>query len=101
MIHVGEYRVKCISQPDWYEYDVSHDNLMVQISPSGNHFIKCSIVPVIAASPEGEAPRCYLKWSLCALLKSLLSGQCCVIIVTDIRYILTYECYPLQGSILT
>ena len=48
MIHVGEYRVKCISNPDWYEYDVSHDNLMVQISPSGNHFIKCSIVPVIA-----------------------------------------------------
>ena len=64
MIHVGEYRVKCISNPDWYEYDVSHDNLMVQISLSGNHFIKCSIVPVIAASPEGEAPRWYLKWPL-------------------------------------
>ena len=55
---------KCINNPDWYEYDVSHDNLMVQISPSGNHFIKCSIVPVIAASPEGEAPRWYLKWPL-------------------------------------
>ena len=55
---------KCINNPDWYEYDVSHDNLMVQISPSGNHFIKCSIVPVIAASAEREAPRCYLKWPL-------------------------------------
>lgn len=47
--------IKCINNPDWYEYDVSHDNLMVQISPSGNHFIKCSIVPVIAASAERGA----------------------------------------------
>ena len=35
---------KCIT---WYEYDVSHDNLMVQISLCGNHFIKCYILTVI------------------------------------------------------
>ena len=45
---------KCITPR--HEYDVSLDNLMVQISPSGNHFIKCSILVVIITQRRTAAP---------------------------------------------
>ena len=56
---------KCITPR--HEYDVSLDNLMVQISPSGNHFIKCSILVVIitqrrTASTRAADPCWHSKW---------------------------------------
>ena len=53
---------KCITPR--HEYDVSLDNLMVQISPSGNHFIKCSILVVITQRrTSSRADPCWhLKW---------------------------------------
>ena len=87
---------KCINNPDWYEYDVSHDNLMVQISPSGNHLIKCSIVPVIAASPEGEAPRWYLKWPLWLCTGCLYSLS----LIKSLRSLLYCYRYPLHSNLI-